>query len=112
LGEEMKFDLQSLLGQAQKIQEEIQKIKNELADKTVTGESGGGMVSVTMNGANKVISVRIAKELVNPNEVEILEDLIVAAINIASEKAAELAAAEMSKATGMLPNIPGFNLGL
>ncbi|MCX8054934.1 MAG: YbaB/EbfC family nucleoid-associated protein [Ignavibacteria bacterium] len=108
----MKFDLQSLLGQAQKIQEEIQKIKNELANKTVTGESGGGMVSVTMNGANKVVSVKIAKELVNPNEVQILEDLIVAAINIASEKATELAAAEMNKATGILPNIPGFNLGL
>lgn len=108
----MKFDLQSLLGQAQKIQEEIQKIKNELANKTVTGESGGGMVSVTMNGANKVISVKIAKELINPDDVEILEDLIVAAINIASEKAAELAAEEMKKATGMLPNITGFNLDL
>jgi len=108
----MKFDLQSILGQAQKIQEEIQKIKAELASKTVTAESGGGMVTVTMNGANKVVSIKIAKEIVKPDEVEILEDLIVAAVNIATEKAAELAAAEMNKATSMLPNIPGLNLGL
>jgi hypothetical protein len=108
----MKFDLQSILGQAQKIQEEIQKIKAELASKTVTAESGGGMVTVTMNGANKVVSIKIAKEIVNPDEVEILEDLIVAAVNIATEKAAELAAAEMNKAASMLPNIPGLNLGL
>lgn len=108
----MKFDLQSILGQAQKIQEEIQKIKAELASKTVTAESGGGMVSVTMNGANKIVSIKIAKEIVNPDEIEILEDLIVAAVNLATEKASELAASEMNKAANMLPNIPGLNLGL
>ena len=108
----MKFDMQSLLEQAQKMQQELEKIKTEMAQKTVVGESGAGMVSVTMNGANKVVAIKIAKEIVNPEDVEMLEDLIVAAVNNAAEKTAAMVAGEMGRMGGNLPNIPGFNLGL
>jgi len=107
----MKFDMQNLLSQAQNMQKEMEKIKSEVSQKEVTGESGGGMVSVRMNGANRVISIRIAKEIINPDESEMLEDLVVAAINKANETAAAMVQAEMSKVTGMLPNIPGLDLG-
>ena len=108
----MKFDMQSLLSQAQKMQQELENVKAEVAKKTVVGESGAGMITVTMNGANRVLSIKIAKEIVNPDELEMLEDLVVAAVNKASEKAAEMVNGEMSKMGGMLPNIPGLNLGL
>ena len=107
----MKFDMQNLLSQAQNMQKEMEKIKSEVSQKEVTGESGGGMVSVRMNGANRVISIRIAKEIINPDESEMLEDLVVAAINKANENAAAMVQGEMSKVTGMLPNIPGLDLG-
>lgn len=93
------------------MQTEMERIKRELAAKTVVGESAAGMVTVTMNGANRVLSVKIASELVNPYEVEMLEDLVLAAINNATEKAAALAGDEMNKMGGMMPNIPGLNLG-
>jgi len=108
----MKFDMQSLLEQAKKMQSEMENIKNILAQKTVEADSGGGMVVVTMNGANKVLSIKIAKELVNPDEVQMLEDLVVAAVNRASEKTTDMVQSEMSKMGGMLPNIPGLNLGI
>lgn len=107
----MKLDMQGLLQQAQKMQQEMEKMKAELASKTVVGESGGGMVSVTMNGANKVLNVKIAPELINPAEADILEDLVVAAVNKASDKAADLVSGEMNKMGSMMPNIPGLNLG-
>lgn len=108
----MKFDMQNLLQQAQKMQQELEKVKSEVAQKTVVGESGGGMVTVTMNGANRILSVKIAKEIVNADEIEMLEDLIVAAVNKASEKASEMVSGEMNRMGGMLPNIPGLNLGI
>ncbi len=107
----MKFDMQSLLEQAKKMQSEMENIKNVVAQKTVVGDSGGGMVVVTMNGANKVLSVKIAKEIVNPDDIQMLEDLVVAAVNRASDNAASMVQSEMSKMTSGLPNIPGLNLG-
>lgn len=107
----MKFDMQGLLQKAQQMQSEMENMKNEIAKKVVVGESGAGMVRVEMNGANRVLSIKIAKEIVNPEEIEMLEDLVVAAVNNASQKASDIAASEMSKMQGMLPNIPGLNLG-
>lgn len=112
LGNHMKFNMQEILQQAQKMQSDMEQVKNEIDRKTVSAESGGGMVSVTMTGGFKVLSIKIAKELVNPDDIQMLEDLVVAAVNKASESARDMAAAEMRKAAPMLPNIPGFNLGL
>lgn len=108
----MKFDMQGILQQAQKVQQEIERIKQESANKQVTEESGGGMVKVTMNGNNQVISLKISKEIVDPNDIEMLEDLIVAAVNKASKAASELVSQDMSKVTNMLPSIPGMNFNL
>ncbi len=108
----MKFDLQNIMEQAQKMQSEMENVKRELTYKQVTTESGGGMVSVTMTGTHKLISVRIAPELIAANDITMLQDLIVAAVNKATEAAGELAHQEMTKIGGMLPNIPGLNLGI
>ncbi len=110
-GDNMKLDMEGLFQQVQKMQQEMERLKSEMASKTVVGESGGGMVSVTMNGASKVLAIKIAPELINPEEIDILEDLIVAAVNKANDKAADLVSNEMNKFGGMLPNIPGLNLG-
>jgi hypothetical protein len=106
----MKFDIQNMLAQAQKLQQEMERIKTETRNKIVEVESGGGMVSIRMNGANEVLSLKITKEIINPEDPEMLEDLIVAAVNKAIKASSDLSADEMSKVSGMLPNIPGLNL--
>ena len=83
-----------------------------MADITAEAESGGGMVKVTANGKKELLSIEIEPELLNPNDVKIVQDLIVAAVNKALAAAEEKAKGEMSKATeGMMPKIPGFDLG-
>ncbi len=106
----MKLDMQNLMQQAQKMQEEMERIKNEAAQKIATADAGGGMVSVKINGNNDVLEIKINKEVVNPDDIEMLEDLVVAAVNKAIKAAGEMVNDEMSKVTGMLPNIPGMNL--
>lgn len=108
----MKFNMQSILEQAQKMQEEMEKVKQDVNQKIVTAESGGGMVVVTMSGNNEVKQIKISKEIVNPDDVEMLEDLIVAAINKANKAASDMVQQEMGRLGGMLPNIPGLNLKL
>lgn len=101
----MKF--QNLIKQAQVFQEKIKKVQEELKDKSVEATSGGGMVTVTANGRQEILSIKIEPEVVNPNEIEMLQDLILAAVNEATRKADELAKGEMKKITGGL-NIPGM----
>ena len=97
--------------QIQKMQEKMAEIQEGLEAKTVTGESGGGMVKVTANGKQRIVGITIDKEVVVPSETDMLEDLILAATNKALEEAGKMAQEEVSKATsGMLPNIPGLNL--
>ena len=96
-----------LLKQAQEMQSRMAKIQEELANKTVQGSSGGGMVQVTVNGQFNITAVQIEASVVNPAEKEMLEDLILAAVNDGMRKARELASSEMSKLTGGL-KIPGL----
>ena len=92
------------------MQQEMEKIKEEVNKKTVNAEAGGGMVTVTMTGANELKEIKISKEIVDPNDIEMLEDLVVAAVNKATKAAADMVQEEMGKLGGMMPNIPGLNL--
>jgi len=104
-------NMQGMMKQIQKMQEAMSRIQQELETKTVVGEAGGGMVRVTANGKNHLTAITIDKEVVNPADIEMLEDLVLAAANKALDDAGKMAQEEMSKATnGMLPNIPGLNL--
>lgn len=97
----------TLFQQAKQIQEKLGKVQDELATKTLTGESGGGMVRVAVNGRRQALSVEIEPALLAASEKKMLEDLLVAAINDAMRKAEELGKQEMSQLTGGL-NIPGL----
>jgi DNA-binding YbaB/EbfC family protein len=105
----MKFGMSDIMQQAQKLQEEMQRVQEELKDKIVTAEAGGGMVKVTITGANEIRSIVIEREVINPDDKEMLEDLIVAAVNKAIQTAGEMAQSEMQSVSGMMPNIPGLN---
>ena len=103
-------NMQDIMKQAQDMQARIAAVQNELAQKTVSAESGGGMVKVTANGRQQIVNISIEKDVIDPNDKEMLEDLIVAGINKALEESQKLSQEEMKKATaGMLPNIPGLN---
>ena len=96
-----------MMKQAQQLQSKMLKLQEEMADKTVETSSGGGMVKVVANGRQQILSIQIEQEVVDPDDVEMLQDLILAAINDALIKSQEIATQEMSKLTGGL-NIPGL----
>lgn len=100
----MPFDLSQLMQQAQALQEQMQKAQERLAQKTVTGSAGGGMVLVTANGKGEIQKIQIDKQAVDPRDVAMLEDLVLAAVNGAIRAAQEAQAAE-----GPLSGMP--NLG-
>ena len=99
----------SFLRQAQEIQEKIKKLQEDLVNKFATGSSGGDMVKVTVNGKHEVIDIKISGEVVNPEDIEMLGDLIVAAVNDAMHKIDETIKLEMAKLTGGL-SIPGLEV--
>ena len=101
------MNLGGLMKKAQKIQGEMAKMQEELAQRVVEGAAGGGMVKVQINGAREVLSVGIEKDVVDPDDVEMLEDLVLAAIKEALRKADEMVKNEMAKVTGGL-SIPGL----
>ena len=102
------MDLSNIMEQARGMQEKMAKIQQDLAQKTITGSSGGGMVLVTVNGQGDVISMSIEKAVIDPGESEMLQDLIVAASNDAIRKSKELSKQELRQLTGGL-NIPGLS---
>ena len=97
----------NMMKQAQKLQAKMMKLQEELGEQTVETSSGGGMVKVVANGKQQVISIEIEKEVVDPEDVEMLQDLVLAAVNDALTKSQEMVAAEMGKLTGGM-NIPGL----
>jgi DNA-binding YbaB/EbfC family protein len=97
----------NIMKQAKKMQERMMELQEELATKSVEATAGGGMVSVTVNGKFEILSLKVEKEVVNPDDVEMLQDLIVAAVNEGIRKAQEMAASEMGKITGGM-QIPGL----
>lgn len=101
------MNIQEMMRQAQRMQKKLEQVREEAAQKTVEGTAGGGMVVVTANGKNEVQSVQIDKEVVNPDDVEMLQDLIVAATNQAMQRANEMMQEELSKVTGGMP-LPGL----
>lgn len=100
----------NIMKQAQQFQAKMAKLQEELGDRTVEATSGGGMVTVTANGRQEIVSIRIDPEVVDPGDVEMLQDLVQAAVNDALNRAKEMANEEMGKLTSglNLPNIPGL----
>jgi DNA-binding YbaB/EbfC family protein len=99
--------LGDLMRQAQKLQEEMQKTQEEAKKKTAEATAGGGMITVVASGSGELVSIKIEKDVVNPDDVDMLQDLILAASNEAIRRAQEMVNDEMSKITGGL-QIPGM----
>jgi hypothetical protein len=96
-----------MMKQAQQLQSKMLKLQEEMAEKTVEATAGGGMVKVVANGKQQVVSMQIEREVVDPDDVEMLQDLILAAVNDALSKSQEMVSEKMSQLTGGL-NIPGL----
>ena len=101
------MDMSALMKQAQQFQERLHKMQEELGAKTVTGSAGGGMVTVTVNGRSELLSISLEQGIVSPDDVQLLQDLIVAAVNDALRKAKKLGQGELGKLTGGM-QIPGL----
>ncbi|MGI6586420.1 MAG: YbaB/EbfC family nucleoid-associated protein [Gracilibacteraceae bacterium] len=102
----MGGNMNNMMKQVQKMQREMAKLQEEVEQRTVEASSGGGAVKVVANGKKEIISITIKPEVIDPDDAEMLQDLVVAAINEAMRQADEMISKEMSKITGGL-NIPG-----
>lgn len=101
------FDLKQLQKMQKELQERMSQVQEDLKTKTVDASSGGGIVTATVNGNQELVGLKIKKEAVDEDDLEMLEDLVVAAVNLALEKSRELNQDEFSKLTGGM-KIPGF----
>jgi len=97
----------NIMKQAQKIQAKIARIQEEMESRTVEVTAGGGMVTAVVNGKYELVSLKVEKDIVDPEDIEMLQDLVVAAVNEGIRRAQEMVSTEMSKITGGL-NIPGL----
>lgn len=104
------MNMQKMMKQVQKMQAEMARVQEELGEKTVEASAGGGVVTVVVNGHQEVVSVKIDPDAVDPEDVEMLEDLVLAAVNEGMRKAQQMASDAMAKVTGGLniPGLPGF----
>ncbi|HNX92260.1 MAG TPA: YbaB/EbfC family nucleoid-associated protein [Syntrophomonas sp.] len=109
----MKFNpggganMNQMIKQAKKMQEQMAKMQEDLQEKVVEASAGGGAITAKVNGRQEVLEIKIKPEVVDPEDVEMLEDLILAVINDAIKQSQDMVSGEMSKITGGL-NIPGF----
>ena len=104
------MNVQELMRQAKRMQKQMESVRAQAEAQTVEGSAGGGMVVVTANGKGEILSVRIEKEVVDPDEIEMLQDLVLAAVNQATARAQELMTDAMSKVTGGL-GLPFGDMG-
>ena len=100
-------NLGGLMKQAQALQRKMQELQAELGERTVTAQAGGGMVEAVVNGRQELVSLNIDPEVATPDDVDMLQDLVLAAVNEALNRSREMVAQEMSKLTGGL-QIPGL----
>jgi nucleoid-associated protein EbfC len=106
------FDMMKMMGKMKEVQARMKEAQDNLSKLSATGESGGGMVKATVNGKKMLIALEIDPAIIKVEDKAIIQDLVVAAVNKASEEAEVLAKEEMRKSTeGLLPNIPGIDLG-
>ncbi|MDF2674061.1 MAG: YbaB/EbfC family nucleoid-associated protein [Clostridiales bacterium] len=103
----MGGNMNNLLKQAQKLQKQMEDMKEEIEKRTVEASSGGGAVTAIVTGKKEIVDIKIKKEVVDPDDVEMLQDLIIAALNEALTKANDMMEQEMAKVTGGL-NVPGL----
>ena len=101
------MNMGDLMKQAQQLQEKLATVQNDLGNKQVTGSAGAGMVTATLNGKGELLDLTIEKVMVQPENIQMLQDLIVAAVNDGLSKAKDLGKSEMGRLTGGL-NIPGL----
>lgn len=100
-------NMNKVMKQMQKMQSQLAKIQEELGERTVEATAGGGVVKVVVNGRQEIVSLTISPEAVDPEDVEMLQDLIIAAVNEALRRSQEMAANEMAKVTGQF-KLPGL----
>ena len=106
------FDFGNLMGKVKDMQAKLQEAQENLVNIKATAESGAGMVKATVNGKKQVLSIDIDRDLIKPEDKEMMQDLIVAAINKAIQEVDILAKEELKKSTnGVIPDIPGFDFG-
>ncbi|RDV37243.1 YbaB/EbfC family nucleoid-associated protein [Lujinxingia vulgaris] len=103
----MKGGMNSLVRQAQKMQSRITKVQEEIGNKTIEASTGGGMVTAVVNGKQELLQIKINPDVVDPSDVEVLEEMVLGAVNQAMEMAGEMMNSEIEKITGGL-NIPGL----
>ena len=106
----MGFNMQKMMKQVQKMQTDMARMQEELKDMTVEATAGGGMVKVIANGKQEIVSIKIEKAVIDPEDAEMLEDMVLAAVKEAQRLSAEMSGEEMQKITGgmNLPNMPGL----
>lgn len=106
------MDIAGMMGKVKELQDKMQQAQKDIEYLTATGEAGGGLVRATANGHRRVLKIEIDPSLFTPEDREMLPDLMVAAVNKALDAAAELGADELKRRTsGLMPNIPGLDLG-
>jgi hypothetical protein len=105
--EEIKMNMQKMMKQAQKMQAKMAKMQEELEEKTLEATAGGGAVKVVVNGKQEIVDLQIDPEVVDPDDVEMLEDLVLAAVNQGMREIQEMVNDEMGKVTGGM-NLPGM----
>jgi DNA-binding YbaB/EbfC family protein len=107
----MAFDMMGMMGKVKELQDKMQTAQAQLQHITATGEAGGGLVKATVNGHRTLVKLDIDPSLLTPEDREMLPDLVIAAVNKASEAAAEQARQELQRQTSdLMPNIPGLDL--
>jgi len=102
------MDMNQIMQQAQQFQQRMTEVQQELAKQEITSTVGGGMVTAKVNGKNELLAITIEKDVINPDDQAMLQDLVVAAVNDAMKKARETMQGELSKMTGGM-NIPGLS---